>query len=197
MTGTALHEDEQRVGPPEAPPEQKLLHPGGAHTAHVLDGGHVAEEERERGDFDRRRNPEVDAPVDAFFGELTAHEERCSKPDHDSAPVHAEQQHASSARATTGQAISAIPVPSPAKARPTSRTANAGAIAPMRPPSPMQIEAERALQGIPSRSSAAEPTSENAAIAMKKTDVISPASLVDTSNSLATGAAAGPTTPAP
>ena len=48
----------------------------------------------------------------------------------------------------------------------------------------MQIEARRALHGIPSRSSAAEPTSENAAIAMKKTDVISPASPSETSNSL-------------
>ena len=36
-----------------------------------------------------------------------------------------------SARAITGQAMSAMPVPSPAKARPTSSTANAGAIAPI------------------------------------------------------------------
>ncbi len=57
-----------------------------------------------------------------------------------------------------------MPVPSPANARPTSITANAGAIAPITPPSPMQIEAKRALHGIPSRSSAAEPTSENAAM---------------------------------
>ena len=61
----------------------------------------------------------------------------------------------------------------------------------------MEIAASRALHGIPSRSTAAEPTSENAAIARKKTEVINPASANETPNSCATGAAAGPTTPAP
>ena len=82
-------------------------------------------------------------------------------------------------------------------ARPTSITAKAGAIALITPPRPMEIDASRALHGIPSRSSAAEPTSENAAIARKKTEVINPASASETPNSCATGAAAGPTTPAP